>query len=507
MRFRVSGILLLLAGLLRVFPATVGNEGWSEARYMAHIRYLASPAMMGRGAGSPQLEQAATYIAREFRRLGLRRPPGGGYFQEFPVSVNAKLGPHNRLAWQDGKTAHELALRRDFLPLTLSGKGKAAGRVVFAGYGISAREYSYDDYAGLDVKGKIVVLLRHEPQEFDRDSVFAGKTYTEHSQLYAKALNARIHGASAVLLVNDTQQHGGLAGDFTEFLPYPGPAPARIPAFHVSAAVIRRWFVLAGKDFDAVQRSINGRLRPESFAWPDDFRVTLRSDVRSERRTVRNVIGWLPGRTSEYVIVGAHYDHVGRGEQFSLARNGKGVVHPGADDNASGVAGLIELARWFAGRPPLRRGIMFVAFSAEELGLLGSSYFVRHPPAPLEKAAAMVNLDMIGRIRQKRVYVGGVRTGATLSPILRKHLSETGLKIDFSGSAGYGSSDHTAFTAREVPVLFFFSGLHGDYHRPGDTWDKIRSREALQLLRYVAATVAELAEIPQRPVFVHPRLQ
>ena len=507
MRLRARALPLLLAGCLPALAATVAGEAWSEARFLEHVRYLASPEMRGRAAGSPELERAAEYIAGEFRRIGLRPPPGAGYFQEFAVLVNAELGPNNRLAWRHRGESRELALRRDYLPLTLSGRGKAAGRVVFAGYGISAREYGYDDYAGLEAKGRIVVLLRHEPQEFDRDSVFAGKTYTEHSQLYAKALNARLHGARAVLLVNDTRQHGGLAGEFTEFTPYAGPAPAGIPAFHVSAAVAREWFRLAGKDFEKVQERINQRLEPASFAWPEEFRVELRSDVRAERRKVRNVAAWLPGRTDEYVIIGAHYDHIGRGEQFSLARNAAGEVHPGADDNASGVAGLIELARWFAGRGPMRRGVLFLAFSAEEQGLLGSSHYVRSPLLPLARAVAMINLDMIGRIRDRKVYVGGGHTGTGLIRALEAHLEETSLRIDISESGGYGSSDHTAFTAQEVPVLFFFSGLHGDYHRPGDTWDKVRAGEAVELLRYVAAVVAELAESPERPAFLHPRVQ
>ena len=507
MRLAASGALLLAAGFLQASSSTAPAPDWSEARFLKHVRYLASPEMQGRAAGSPELERAAEYIAAEFRRIGLKPPPGAGYFQEFAVLVNAELGPGNRLAWSyEGETG-ELALRRDYLPLTLSGKGKAAGRVVFAGYGISAREYGYDDYAGLEVKGRIVVLLRHEPQEFDRDSIFAGKTYTEHSQLYAKALNARRHGARAALLVNDTRQHGGLAGEFTEFTPHPGPAPAGIPIFHVSAAAVREWFRLAGEDFEKVQKRINQRLEPASFAWPEGFRVELRSDVRAERRKVRNVAAWLPGRTREYLIIGAHYDHIGRGEQFSLARNRAGTVHPGADDNASGVAGLIELARWFAGRGPMRRGVLFLAFAAEEQGLLGSSHYVRRPALPLERAAAMINLDMIGRIRNRKVYVGGGHTGTGLIRALETHVEETSLRIDFSESGGYGSSDHTAFTAQEVPVLFFFSGLHGDYHRPGDTWEKIRPREAVELLRYVAAVVEELAEAADRPAFVHPRLQ
>ena len=181
-------------------------------------------------------------------------------------------------------------------------------------------------------------------------------------------------------------------------------------------------------------------------------------------------------------MIGAHYDHLGLGEQFSLAPSLAGTVHPGADDNASGTAGVIELARWFSTQPKQKRGILFLTFAGEELGLLGSSFFVNHPLLPLEKDVAMINMDMIGRMRDGKVFIGGVGTGTTLKKLLEEDYAQVHLHIDYS-EAGYGSSDHTSFTTKQVPVLFFFSGLHADYHKPSDTWDKIDAPDAAKLLQ------------------------
>jgi aminopeptidase YwaD len=177
-------------------------------------------------------------------------------------------------------------------------------------------------------------------------------------------------------------------------------------------------------------------------------------------------------------------------------------VHPGADDNASGTAGVIELARWFGSQPKPKRGILFLAFAGEELGLLGSRYYVDHPALPLEKAVAMINMDMIGRLRDGKVYVGGARTGTTFQALLEQTFSKHNLRMDISGGAEVGSSDHASFTSKQVPVLFFFSGLHSDYHKPSDTWDKIDAPDAAELLNTIADITTALTGADRRPQFV-----
>ena len=218
---------------------------------------------------------------------------------------------------------------------------------------------------------------------------------------------------------------------------------------------------------------------------PAQFTIDLDVDVEREMKTVHNVGAYLPGETDEYVIIGAHYDHLGLGEQFSLAPSLAGTVHPGADDNASGTAGVLELAHWFSQEPKHKRGVLFLTFAGEELGLLGSGYYANHPELPLKNAVAMINMDMIGRLRDNKVYVGGTGSGTTLQPLLKAAVAAASLETDLSEKGGYGSSDHTSFTVKQVPVLFFFSGLHADYHKPSDTWDKIDAPAAVKLLDLV----------------------
>ena len=224
-------------------------------------------------------------------------------------------------------------------------------------------------------------------------------------------------------------------------------------------------------------------------------------DIRHVVKTVHNVVAYIPGTTDEYVILGAHFDHLGMGGPFSLAPSVT-AIHPGADDNASGTAGVIELARWYSKQPKQRRGILFLNFAGEELGLLGSAWYVAHPELPLAKAVAMINMDMIGRIRDGKVYVGGTSTGSDLRPLLEKVVAKYPLKIDFSEGPESGSSDHTSFITGQVPSLFFFSGLHSDYHKPSDTWDKIDAPDAAELLAMVSEVADDLRRQPDRPTFV-----
>jgi aminopeptidase YwaD len=219
-------------------------------------------------------------------------------------------------------------------------------------------------------------------------------------------------------------------------------------------------------------------------------------------KTVHNVAGYLPGETDEYVVIGAHYDHLGLGGQYSLAPSMTGTVHPGADDNASGTAGVIELARWFTTQPKQKRGVLFLTFAGEELGLLGSNYYVAHPELPLEKAVAMLNMDMIGRVRDGKIYVGGAATGSNLRAMLDRIAPQHPLKIDYSDMGEAGGSDHMSFTIGKVPALFFFSGLHSDYHKPSDTWDKIDAPDAAKVLDLVADIAGALCQTSERPQFV-----
>ena len=470
------------------------------ARVLNDIKALSAPEMEGRGAGTKGLARAAGLIVKRYKELNT--PPAGthGYLQPFTLITGARLKSDNRLVAISGDTKKDLKANQDFVPFSFSSSGQVEGPVAFAGYGVTADEYQYDDYANLDVKDKIVVVLRYEPTAFATRSGNQGLTH--HSQVITKAINARNHGARAVVMVN------GKLGDgeedlLTHFDSVSGPENIGIVFVQVKNNVAEGWLQAAGKSLKDLQDQINSATKPASFALPDSLHLSLKVDIETTRATANNILAYLPGQTDEYVIVGAHYDHLGRGNFDSLAPSQIGQIHPGADDNASGTAGVLELARLLAPQSgQFKRGILFMDFAGEELGLLGSAEWVKEPTRPLGKAVAMINMDMIGRIKDDKVYIGGVGTGSTFKPILLRAQQEqaqkesaqqgSAFKIEYSAS-GYSSSDHTSFVSKKIPVLFFFSGLHSDYHKPSDTWDKINAPSAAKLLDLIENVTVQLA--------------
>ena len=469
--------------------------------YLADVTYLASPALKGRYTGSPELETAAAYIANQFKSFGLKPADAKNYLQPFDVTINARIGPDNQFKVEDGGKKTALALGRDYTPISFSSSGKLSTEVVFAGYGITATDLHYDDYAGIDVKDKIVMILRHEPQEFDENSVFGGKELTTHSVFAMKASNAKQHGARGVILVNDMAAHPTEPDKLIEFGRATGPTDSGVLFVQVKYADAAAWIKAEGRDLKEIEASIDKDLQPRSFTL-SHLKTVLNIDIRHDSKTVHNVTAYLPGQTNEYVVVGAHYDHLGLGDEHSLAPSQIGKIHPGADDNASGTAGVIELARWFSQQPQPKRGILFLTFAGEEEGLLGSQYYVNHPILPLENAVAMINMDMVGRIREGKVYVNGTGSGTTLAKLIEEVKAPEGLHFDLSDKLGYGGSDYMEFTLKQVPVLFFFSGLHGDYHKPTDTADKINGADAVKLLGYIGDVVTKLSEDSVQPQFV-----
>jgi len=503
---RLSAALLLAVVVLLAVGATSVQQA-DPARYLNDIKTLASPEMEGRGAGTKGLTRAEHLIQKRYQELGLQPAGAKGYLQPFTVITGAKLKSDNRFVVEAGGSNKEdskkeakkdLNINEEFVPFSFSSSGQVAGRLVFAGYGATADEFHYDDYAGLDVKDKIVVVLRYEPAGFAEKGGNHGLTH--HSQLVTKASNARNHGAKAVILLN------GKLGDgqedlLTRFGSVSGPENTGIVFVQVKNAVAESWFQAAGKSLKAVQDQINSSSQPASFALPDTLQASLHIDIETTRAEVNNVLAWLPGQSDEYVIIGAHYDHLGRGNFDSLAPSQIGQIHPGADDNASGTAGVLELARLLAPqRGQLKRSILFMDFAGEELGLLGSAEWVKEPTRPLDKAVAMLNMDMIGRIKDDKVYIGGVGTGSTFKSILEQAQKDAPFKIEYS-AGGYASSDHTSFVSKKIPVLFFFSGLHSDYHKPSDTWDKINAPSAARLLDLVGNVAVQLANASETPAF------
>jgi Peptidase family M28/PDZ domain/PA domain len=493
--WRQAAVALVFLTLL---AASTPVQQADPDRYLNDVRTLASPDMEGRGAGTKGLMRAQHLIEKRYKELHLDPAGTNGYAQAFAVSTGARLKSDNQCSVSQGSSRTEMKIEYDCVPFSFSSSGRLDAPLVFAGYGTTADEFHYDDYAGLDVKDKIVVVLRYEPSGFAEKSGHQG--LTQHSQLITKAINARNHGAKALVMLN------GKLGDgeedlLTRFGSVSGPVDVGIEMVQVKNAIADSWFQGAGKSLKDVQDQINSSTKPSSFAFPDNLRLALNIDIETTHATVDNVLAWLPGQTDEYVIIGAHYDHLGRGNFDSLAPSQIGQIHPGADDNASGTAGVLELARLLTPqRGHLKRSILFMNFAGEELGLLGSAAWVKDPTRPLAKAVAMINMDMIGRIRDEKVYIGGVGTGSTFKSVLEQAQKESPFKVEYS-AGGYSSSDHTSFVSKKIPVLFFFSGLHSDYHKPSDTWDKINAPSAARLLDLVENVAVQLADATEPPAF------
>jgi hypothetical protein len=501
---RTSRSFSILLALCAAAIVAAQQPEISADKIKVHVEYLASQKMKGRFTGSPESDRAAEYIAAQFRTAGLQPAAAGqSFYQRFTVTVGARLGKQNRAEAVVAGQKSALRTGTDYLPLNFSDSGEASVGLVFAGYGISADEYRYDDYLHMDVSGKAVIVLRQEPQKDDEKSPFEGRQPTQHSQIVNKAINARHHGARVMILVND--QPGAEEEDLLlKFGSLTGPENAGLLLIQVKREVVDRWLAPAGKTLAALQKEIDSKLQPQSFYVPD-ARLELRVDVRRISAQTRNVAGVLRGSdpqlAQEAVVIGAHYDHLGLGERNSLAPSQAGKVHAGADDNASGTSVMLEMMRALvARRKELKRSIVFLAFSGEELGLLGSAYYTKNPLWPLEKTAAMLNLDMVGRPRDNKLYVGGMGTSPVFPEIVNK-ANTTGLQLSFQQS-GYGSSDHSSFYVKNVPVLFFFSGLHSDYHKPSDTPEKIQFPDAARVGDLAMRAAVEIANRRERPQFV-----
>jgi hypothetical protein len=473
------------------------QSGTSPADLLEIVKSLAAPEMAGRATGSPGMERAARYIATEFERASLQpRGDAGSYFQAFDVVTGIRLGDGNRLRLRSGGAGQEYLVGQDFIPFSFSDSGRGEGEVVFAGYGITAPELSYDDYAGVDVAGKIVLLLSNEPRERDPDSPFRRPEAYRYTEVRYKVLNAREHGARGVILVTNPLAHGEEPEQLFAIRGITSISQSGILAVNTLRRVAEVILAGTGRSLGDLQLAIDRDLRPQSFAVPG-LSVEIAVHLVHEHGRAWNVIGMLPGTDpalrEQAAVVGAHYDHLGLGGETSLAPSRYGTIHPGADDNASGVAGVIGLARIFAASGGARRTLIFVAFAGEEMGLLGSTQYVRAPPIRLDRTVAMLNMDMIGRLRGDALYVFGVDTGKEFREALEAANRGVGLTLRIRGD-GYGPSDHTPFYAKDRPVLMFFTGPHEDYHRPSDTSDKIDAAGLARVLRLIAGTLRPLAD-------------
>ena len=478
----------------------------SAARLQQHITYLASDALEGRRTGTAGANDAARYIAGEFARAGLKAPgnPNAAkarklsaemarYLQTFPYVAGVNLGAENVLSFGRYSTKeNSLQASVDWLPLAYSANGKIAGGILFAGYGLTAAELNYDDYAGLNATGKIAIALQGTP---DGDNPHGQFAYLQDVRW--KAIAARNAGAKALMVVG---RDATFTNDRLTSLAYDNTAgEAGIPVVVISRQSADKLFALSNTSIAQLEQATTAKMTGTNRALTGE--VALATDVVRKEVPAYNVVGILEGSDptlkNECIVIGAHYDHLGRGGEGSLAPR-SGEVHHGADDNASGTAGLLELARIFSAQQPKpKHTLVFIAFSGEEEGLLGSNYYVNHPIFPLAKTVAMINMDMIGRMKDHKLVIGGVGTAKEWRDIIDHRESfELTLNED-----GFGPSDHSSFYGKQVPVLFFWTGTHNDYHKPSDTSDKINYTDEVRILSMVARIVREIDGADKRLTF------
>jgi hypothetical protein len=497
-----------------------GPEGIRVERMRADVTFLSSSPLAGRKALERGSDVAVQFIAAEFAKAGLKPGNGDSYLQEFPlIEYRSKA---RGLSLERGGKKQEYQSGRDFtgsFPRNVT----AAGALVFAGYGITAPEFGYDDYAGLDVQGKVVLIFDHEPQENDPKSVFSGLGNTRYASPQYKLLNAQRHGAVGVLTAAEpNRKHpsslermarvpGGRERAVSPAAQALAESDRRIPVFSVSDAVLAELLAPSGKKPGELQSAIDGKLKPVSCALADT-RVELRVQSEEVRRAATaNVVGLLEGRDpklrGETVLFTAHYDHLGmRGDQ----------VLPGADDNASGTAGLLELARVFAQEARrAKRSLLFVAFGAEEPGLLGSYYYTAHPLRPLGTTLAVINMDMIGRDERpskqteglieiaadtsNELNLIGLRSQPKLRALIGQQNRQVGLRLndkweDDAALSVLWRCDHFPFILADVPAVWLFNGFTPDYHQPTDTVEKLdfaKMQKIVRLAYRVGRAVAE----------------
>jgi hypothetical protein len=482
-----------------------------------HVEHLASEAMEGRLTGTAGERLATDYVASAFRALGLE-PAGedGGWFQPFAIEGGAALGPGNRLAIEGAEGVGTLAPDGDWRPLAFSRDGTAAAApVAFAGYGIvtpsSDKEISYDSYGELDVAGKWVVVLRYLPEDL---APAATRGLLLYADLQYKASVAERRGAVGLIVVSGP--NAKVRQELVALTQDPAGGRAGIAALSLSDAAAAALLATAGEDLKALQDALDGGEATPAFDLPG-VAIEAAVDIAREKRTGRNVLARLPATGGDLpaVVIGAHLDHLGRGEiSGSLARDDEdGRVHYGADDNASGVAGLLEIAQFLAdqakqGRLKAKRDILFAAWSGEEMGTLGSGHFAKTLAERLgaddngigEALAAYLNMDMIGRLDES-LYLQGTGSSPVWAREIERRNVPLGLSIVTSDDS-YLATDATPLYLKGVPVLNAFTGPHTDYSTPRDTADKINYPGAEKIARLMAGIARSLARAEAAPAYV-----
>jgi Zn-dependent M28 family amino/carboxypeptidase len=500
-RAAVFALVLLPGGESKPLPR--GSSEITAEELREHVRYLSSDELKGRKSGEEGNRLAASYIAACFKEYGLLAPPqtetkGTPYLQDFTFLISRKPVGTNSLVITQAGAPVELEQGTQFQTVPYSADTSVTAPLVFVGYGISAHDsIPYDDYTGLNVRGKVVVVMRFAPDGP------TGKKFVRTIGMMDKTITARDSGAAGIIFL--TAPPGDRGSELLSLAGPQSPFPTvSLPIVAFDWKTMESIVAAQGKNLKSVKGRIDSTGIPGSFDFTG-VTVTLTTKILKEYGHTANIVGYLPGTSpvigKEVVVLGAHMDHLGMGGEGSGSlKPDTSAIHHGADDNASGTAALLEAAQYFAShRRELKRTIVFAAFSGEELGLLGSAHYTEEPLFPLDSTVAMLNMDMVGRLKDSLLVVEGMGTSPQWEPLARKENRDSlvlKLKPD-----GFGPSDHASFYAKNIPVLFFFTNLHSDYHRPSDTWEKINYGGEQKVVEYVARIASSIVNGDARPAF------
>ena len=461
------------------------------------IGFLASDSLKGRKPGTPEINVAADFIKSYFVNAGLKPICDDG-FQDFELVTKVTLGKKNSFYFMGIKGE----VKKDFTPLAFSKTALLNTKAVFAGYGLSVKTDSinWDDYKGVDVKGKWVLLLRGHPELSKSESKF-----NEYADERTKVLNAEDKGASGVIFITPVEID---KADELMHLSYDqSPSQANIPVINITRKLADSILSISKKpSAEELESTINKTKKSINFIIYE--KLLVEADIILQKENTKNVVAMIEGSDpvlkNEYIVIGAHYDHLGMGGAGSGSRMPDTVaIHNGADDNASGVAGVIELAQKLSSeKAKLKRSVIFVTFSAEEMGLLGSKYMAKHLPVKTEQIKAMINLDMIGRLSKTEpaLTISGTGTSVETDSILKELITKTNIPLKYSPE-GYGPSDQASFYAENIPVFFLTTGAHEDYHTPFDDAYKINYDGEKQVLDYTYLLSLKLINIPKALTF------
>ena len=465
---------------------------------LGHIKYLASDNLRGRLPGTPGSKLAIDYISKHWEAQGIE-PAGTKYYkQSFSFINSVSLGQRNMLRIRNSRKQY--IVQKDFIPIASSGNGSVNEDVVFIGYGLDINDsLSWHDYAGVDVRGKWVLLLLDGP---DGDSPHS--PYGRHKTLYNKIIVARDHGAGGILFMNRLQIAD--EGNLRTLQYRQSSSTAGLPVIQITHSLANEMLINHGQSIAELRSKLDEQLTPLSFTV--DCKVSANVNLKFSKETASNMIGFIEGNDpvlkGEYIIVGAHFDHLGLGGRRSGSlKPDTLIIHNGADDNASGTAGILELSyKLMSNRHLLKRSVLFVCFDAEEKGLLGSKYYVENPVRNISNTAMMVNMDMIGRLNDNPVILGGVGSSGNFENIIEDASKNHTLDVETNMSGmDFGRSDHASFYRENIPVLFFFTGAHEDYHKPTDDWDKIDYQGEKEILDFIYDLIIDISQLQEKPAF------